>query len=52
MFEKQYGPFFPGIQTFQLEFKNDYVKLAREEKVVLMKQNQNNVTVDLSLKGH
>ncbi|WP_410981765.1 TcaA 3rd/4th domain-containing protein [Bacillus cereus] len=52
MFEKQYGPFFPGIQTFQSEFKNDYVKLKREEKVVLMKQNQNNVTVDLSLKGH
>ncbi|MEY8348414.1 YARHG domain-containing protein [Bacillus cereus] len=52
MFEKQYGPFFPGIQTFQSEFKNDYVKLTREEKVVLMKQNQNNVTVDLSLKGH
>lgn len=52
MFEKQYGPFFPGIQTFQSEFKNDYVKLAHEEKVVLMKQNQNNVTVDLSLKGH
>ncbi|MGI0534819.1 YARHG domain-containing protein [Bacillus pfraonensis] len=52
MFEKQYGPFFPGIQTFQSEFKNDYVKLKREEKVVLMKQNQNNITVDLSLKGH
>lgn len=52
MFEKQYGPFFPGIQTFQSEFKNDYVKLAREEKVLLMKQNQNNVTVDLSLQGH
>ncbi|PFO85724.1 MULTISPECIES: TcaA 3rd/4th domain-containing protein [Bacillus cereus group] len=52
MFEKQYGPFFPGVQTFQSEFKNDYVKLTREEKVVLMKQNQNNVTVDLSLKGH
>ncbi|MBC6975813.1 YARHG domain-containing protein [Bacillus sp. Xin] len=52
MFEKQYGPFFPGVQTFQSEFKNDYVKLKREEKVVLMKQNQNNVTVDLSLKGH
>ncbi|KFN01359.1 YARHG domain-containing protein [Bacillus clarus] len=50
-FEKQYGPFLPGIQIFQSEFKSEYAKLAREEKVVLMKQNQKNVTVDLTLKG-
>ncbi|MDM5153888.1 YARHG domain-containing protein [Bacillus sp. DX1.1] len=52
MFEKQYGPFFPGLQIFQSEYKNEYVKLQREEKVLLMKQSQNNVTVDLALKGH
>ncbi|MGH0540402.1 TcaA 3rd/4th domain-containing protein [Bacillus cereus] len=50
-FEKQYGPFLPGIQVFQSEYKNDYVKLSREEKVVLMKQGQNNVTIDLTLQG-
>ncbi|MEK4738603.1 MULTISPECIES: TcaA 3rd/4th domain-containing protein [Bacillus] len=50
-FEKQYGPFLPGTQVFQAEYKNDYVKLSREEKVVLMKQSQNNVTVDLTLQG-
>lgn len=50
-FEKQYGPFLPGTQVFQSEYKNDYVKLSREEKVVLMKQGQNNVTVDLTLQG-
>ncbi|UYO21434.1 TcaA 3rd/4th domain-containing protein [Bacillus sp. 41-22] len=50
-FEKQYGPFLPGTQVFQSEYKNDYVKLSREEKVVLMKQSQNNVTVDLTLQG-
>ncbi|PGT18984.1 TcaA 3rd/4th domain-containing protein [Bacillus cereus] len=50
-FEKQYGPFLPGTQVFQSEFKNEYVKLSREEKVVLMKQSQNNVTIDLTLQG-
>ncbi|MBE5105675.1 YARHG domain-containing protein [Bacillus thuringiensis] len=50
-FEKQYGPFLPGNQVFQSEYKNDYVKLSREEKVVLMKQSQNNVTIDLTLQG-
>jgi uncharacterized membrane protein YvbJ len=50
-FEKQFGPFLPGTQVFQSEYKNDYVKLSREEKVVLMKQSQNNVTVDLTLQG-
>ena len=50
-FEKQYGPFLPGTQVFQAEYKNDYVKLSREEKVVLMKQGQNNVTIDLTLQG-
>lgn len=50
-FEKQYGPFLPGTQVFQAEYKNDYVKLSREEKVVLIKQSQNNVTVDLTLQG-
>ncbi|EJS64944.1 hypothetical protein ICW_04526 [Bacillus wiedmannii] len=50
-FEKQYGPFLPGAQVFQAEYKNDYVKLSREEKVVLMKQGQNNVTIDLTLQG-
>ncbi len=50
-FEKQYGPFLPGAQVFQSEYKNDYVKLSREEKVVLMKQDQNNVTIDLTLQG-
>lgn len=50
-FEKQYGPFLPGTQVFQAEYKNDYVKLSREEKVVLMKQGQNNVTIDLALQG-
>ncbi|WHY30394.1 TcaA 3rd/4th domain-containing protein [Bacillus wiedmannii] len=50
-FEKQYGPFLPGAQMFQAEYKNDYVKLSREEKVVLMKQGQNNVTIDLTLQG-
>ncbi|MCU5460742.1 YARHG domain-containing protein [Bacillus cereus] len=50
-FEKQYGPFLPGTQVFQSEYKNDYVKLSREEKVVLMKQGQNNVTIDLTLQG-
>ncbi|HDR7792401.1 TPA: YARHG domain-containing protein [Bacillus luti] len=50
-FEKQYGPFLPGTQVFQSEYKNDYVKLSREEKVVLMKQSQNNVTIDLTLQG-
>ncbi|PRT36280.1 TcaA 3rd/4th domain-containing protein [Bacillus wiedmannii] len=50
-FEKQYGPFLPGTQVFQSEYKNDYVKLLREEKVVLMKQGQNNVTIDLTLQG-
>ncbi|MBJ8054802.1 YARHG domain-containing protein [Bacillus cereus] len=50
-FEKQYGPFLPGTQVFQAEYKNDYVKLSREEKVVLMKQSQNNVTIDLTLQG-
>ncbi|HDR7654758.1 MULTISPECIES: TcaA 3rd/4th domain-containing protein [Bacillus] len=50
-FEKQYGPFLPGAQVFQSEYKNDYVKLSREEKVVLMKQGQNNVTIDLTLQG-
>ncbi|MED0971394.1 TcaA 3rd/4th domain-containing protein [Bacillus paramycoides] len=50
-FEKQYGPFLPGVQLFQSEYKNEYVKLSREEKVVLMKQSQNNVTVDLTLQG-
>jgi len=50
-FEKQYGPFLPGTQVFQAEYKNDYVKLLREEKVVLMKQGQNNVTIDLTLQG-
>lgn len=50
-FEKQYGPFLPGNQEFQSEYKNDYVKLSREEKVVLMKQSQNNVTIDLTLQG-
>ncbi|EJQ53491.1 Uncharacterized protein BWINRASL_01135 [Bacillus mycoides] len=50
-FEKQYGPFLPGTQVFQSEYKNDYVKLLREEKVVLMKQSQNNVTIDLTLQG-
>ncbi|WP_242237770.1 YARHG domain-containing protein [Bacillus cereus group sp. BfR-BA-01316] len=50
-FEKQYGPFLPGAQVFQSEYKNDYVKLSREEKVVLMKQSQNNVTIDLTLQG-
>ncbi|RKF50464.1 hypothetical protein BCY92_21770 [Bacillus wiedmannii] len=50
-FEKQYGPFLPGAQVFQAEYKNDYVKLSREEKVVLMKQGQNNVTIDLALQG-
>ena len=50
-FEKQYGPFLPGTQVFQSEYKNDYVKLLREEKVVLMKQSQNNVTIDLALQG-
>ncbi|MGG0300616.1 YARHG domain-containing protein [Bacillus albus] len=50
-FEKQYGPFLPGAQVFQAEYKNDYVKLSREEKVVLMKQDQNNVTIDLTLQG-
>ncbi|EMI9086950.1 MULTISPECIES: TcaA 3rd/4th domain-containing protein [unclassified Bacillus (in: firmicutes)] len=50
-FEKQYGPFLPGIQVFQSEYKNDYVKLSRGEKVVLMKQGQNNVTIDLTLQG-
>ena len=50
-FEKQYGPFLPGTQMFQAEYKNDYVKLSREEKVVLMKQGQNNVTIDLTLQG-
>lgn len=50
-FEKQYGPFLPGNQVFQSEYKNDYVKLSREEKVVLMKQTQNNVTIDLTLQG-
>ncbi|SCC06846.1 TcaA 3rd/4th domain-containing protein [Bacillus wiedmannii] len=50
-FEKQYGPFLPGTQVFQAEYKNEYVKLSREEKVVLMKQGQNNVTIDLTLQG-
>ncbi|TKH23672.1 YARHG domain-containing protein [Bacillus wiedmannii] len=50
-FEKQYGPFLPGTQVFQAEYKNDYVKLLREEKVVLMKQGQNNVMIDLTLQG-
>ncbi|MEK3928515.1 TcaA 3rd/4th domain-containing protein [Bacillus sp. FSL R7-0642] len=50
-FEKQYGPFLPGTQVFQSEYKNDYVKLSREEKVVLMKQDQNNVTIDLTLQA-
>ncbi|TKI46820.1 TcaA 3rd/4th domain-containing protein [Bacillus mycoides] len=50
-FEKQYGPFLPGTQVFQAEYKNDYVKLSREEKVVLMKQSPNNVTIDLTLQG-
>ncbi|MGH1295902.1 TcaA 3rd/4th domain-containing protein [Bacillus pretiosus] len=50
-FEKQYGPFLPGAQVFQAEYKNDYVKLSREEKVVLMKQGQSNVTIDLALQG-
>lgn len=50
-FEKQYGPFLPGNQVFQAEYKNNYVKLSREEKVVLIKQSQNNVTVDLTLQG-
>lgn len=50
-FEKQYGPFLPGTQVFQSEFKNEYVKLSREEKVVLMKQSENNVTIDLTLQG-
>ncbi|MED0938462.1 YARHG domain-containing protein [Bacillus mobilis] len=50
-FDKQYGPFLPGTQVFQAEYKNDYVKLSREEKVVLMKQGQNNVTIDLTLQG-
>lgn len=50
-FEKQYGPFLPGNQVFQSDYKNDYVKLSREEKVVLMKQSQNNVTIDLTLQG-
>ncbi|OAK33705.1 TcaA 3rd/4th domain-containing protein [Bacillus wiedmannii] len=50
-FEKQYGPFLPGTQVFQSEYKNDYVKLSREEKVVLMKQGQNNVTIDLTLQA-
>ncbi|WP_270606429.1 TcaA 3rd/4th domain-containing protein [Bacillus mobilis] len=50
-FEKQYGPFLPGTQVFQAEYKNDYVKLSREERVVLMKQGQNNVTIDLTLQG-
>ncbi|MED0873603.1 TcaA 3rd/4th domain-containing protein [Bacillus mobilis] len=50
-FEKQYGPFLPGTQVFQSEYKNDYVKLSREEKVVLMKQGQNNITIDLTLQG-
>ncbi|PGW64418.1 zinc ribbon domain-containing protein [Bacillus cereus] len=50
-FEKQYGPFLPGAQVFQAEYKNDYVKLSREEKVLLMKQGQNNVTIDLTLQG-
>ncbi|EJV44375.1 zinc ribbon domain-containing protein [Bacillus toyonensis] len=50
-FQKQYGPFLPGAQVFQVEYKNDYVKLSREEKVVLMKQSQNNVTIDLTLQG-
>ncbi|EEM42885.1 hypothetical protein bthur0014_11430 [Bacillus thuringiensis IBL 4222] len=50
-FEKQYGPFLPGNQVFQSEYKNDYVKLSREEKVVLMKQSQNNVMIDLTLQG-
>ena len=50
-FEKQYGPFLPGTQVFQSEYKNEYVKLLREEKVVLMKQSQNNVTIDLTLQG-
>ena len=50
-FDKQYGPFLPGTQVFQAEYKNDYVKLSREEKVVLMKQSQNNVTIDLTLQG-
>lgn len=50
-FEKQYGPFLPGAQVFQAEYKNDYVKLSREEKVVLMKQSQSNVTIDLALQG-
>ena len=36
---------------FQSEYKNDYVKLSREEKVVLMKQSQNNVMIDLTLQG-
>ena len=36
---------------FQSDYKNDYVKLSREEKVVLMKQSQNNVTIDLTLQG-
>ncbi len=31
-FEKQYGPFLPGNQVFQSDYKNDYVKLSREEK--------------------
>ncbi|MGF9962856.1 TcaA 3rd/4th domain-containing protein [Bacillus rhizoplanae] len=52
MFEKQYGPFFPGLQTFQSEYKSEYAKLQREEKVLFMKQSQNNITVDLTLKGH
>ncbi|WP_202837902.1 TcaA 3rd/4th domain-containing protein [Bacillus cereus] len=50
-FEKQYGPFLPGNQVFQSDYKNDYVKLSREEKVVLMKQSQYNVTIDLTLQG-
>ncbi|ADH05919.1 MULTISPECIES: TcaA 3rd/4th domain-containing protein [Bacillus cereus group] len=50
-FEKQYGPFLPGNQVFQSDYENDYVKLSREEKVVLMKQSQYNVTIDLTLQG-
>ena len=50
-FEKRYGPFLPGNQVFQSDYKNDYVKLSREEKVVLMKQSQYNVTIDLTLQG-